>query len=90
MLTPLITQLALLLEQVEKIECYRFYCSSLLLLYDGHEGDGVVPRIDVKMIDFAQTRVKEEPTNHHVGPDRGYILGIKTLIKITAEIKASI
>ncbi|XP_002166708.2 inositol hexakisphosphate kinase 1 [Hydra vulgaris] len=92
LLSSLITKLLILLEQIEKIECCRFYCSSLLILYDGHEDEGyqIVPRIDVKMIDFAQTRVKDEPTNYHVGTDRGYILGIKTLIKIADEIKASI
>ena len=85
---PLNTKLKILLEQFEKIECYRFYCSSLLLLYDGNTIDHYenAPQIEVKMIDFAQTRVKEEPSNHHVGPDRGYILGIKTLIRITDEL----
>ncbi|KAI8843959.1 hypothetical protein BJ741DRAFT_527923 [Chytriomyces cf. hyalinus JEL632] len=76
----LLEKLRALLDVVSKLPTYRFYASSLLVLYDA----------DLRMIDFAQcvsnvdrklvrsTRVTFPPTTK--GPDQGYMLGLKTLI----------
>lgn len=78
----IVKKLKNLLQLLEKTEACRFYCSSLLLVYDG---DITNNDVEVKMIDFAQSRVKEEPNNNHVGPDKGYILGLKSLINIYSD-----
>eukprot|EP00050_Salpingoeca_kvevrii_P006346 m.288835 g.288835 ORF g.288835 m.288835 type:complete len:387 (+) comp12032_c0_seq1:41-1201(+) len=57
---------------------YRFYSSSLLLLY---EGAGPTARADIRMIDFAHTSKTSDE-----GPDEGYILGITNLISQMQDI----
>lgn len=87
LLKPCINKLKALHSQLENIECYRFYCSSLLLMYDGvHTRADREPDIEVRMIDFAHTTVKEDETNHHIGPDHGYILGVESLINLFTQI----
>ncbi|CAG8460856.1 19133_t:CDS:2 [Cetraspora pellucida] len=68
---------------IRKLSNYRFYGSSLLLIYDGDENN---PRdIDVKIIDFAHCTtgkdyLPEEFLNPpHEGCDKGYLLGLKNL-----------
>ena len=81
LLNPFIEQLETLLYKVEKADCYRFYCSSLLLMYDGDTSDDDddcrdnncgdnhrTPHVEVRMIDFAQCVLKEEAQNVHSGP----------------------
>ena len=90
LLEPLIEKLQNLLRLLHKIDCYRFYCSSLLVMYDGHEAASTTSKVEVRMIDFAQSRIKSEETNYHIGPDQGYILGVKSLVDIFTEINQSI
>ena len=71
----IVKKLEYLLQLLEKTEACQLYCSSLLLVYDG---DITNNDVEVKMIDFAQSRVKEELNNNHVG----YIFGLKSLINI--------
>ncbi|KAI7869573.1 hypothetical protein BDF14DRAFT_1684100, partial [Spinellus fusiger] len=67
---------------VQQMNNYRFYASSLLMLYDG--ADSARP-IDVRIIDFAHCVIAQHtpyaysypPT--HPGTDNGYLLGLKTL-----------
>lgn len=93
LLGPFIERLETLLYNVEKADCYRFYCSSLLLMYDGDTGDdddcgdNDHCHVEVRMIDFAQCVLKEEVQNSHRGPDRGYIKGLRNVIDILKNLK---
>ncbi|RIB08669.1 hypothetical protein C2G38_2110589 [Gigaspora rosea] len=69
---------------------YRFYGSSLLLIYDGDEGN---PRdIDVKIIDFAHCTTGKDysPEDYKYPPnegyDKGYLLGLKSLCQSFEKI----
>ncbi|CAG8537450.1 4650_t:CDS:2 [Dentiscutata erythropus] len=69
---------------------YRFYGSSLLLIYDGDESN---PRdIDVKIIDFAHCTTGKDylPEEYkyppHEGYDKGYLLGLKSLCQSFEKI----
>ena len=85
LIQPVVDRLKNLLNLLQKIDGYRFYCSSLLLMYDGDQNDE--PQVEVRMVDFSNCVVKHEETNCHVGPDRGYIFGINSLIEIFSNIK---
>ncbi|KAI9274285.1 hypothetical protein BDA99DRAFT_497066 [Phascolomyces articulosus] len=72
---------------IRSLPGYRFFGSSLLIIYDGL--DASCP-IDLRIIDFAhcvtlkemQTRIQDMnwPPERPDGPDLGYLLGIQTLI----------
>ena len=90
----LLEKLKLLIQVVEKLPNFRFYASSLLILYDGHTFESS-NQIDVRMIDFANCITNADdleffetvncpPTTS--GPDMGYILGLKSLIRSFEEI----
>lgn len=72
---------------IRKLSGYRFYASSLLVIYDGDLDSH--RKIDIRIIDFDHCinarDVRERghemsypPT--HDGPDKGYLLGLKTLV----------
>lgn len=69
---------------VSQQDTFRFYSSSLLIIYDGSEASGAPASVDVRAIDFAHTTHESSPhavqSDVHVGPDKGYLLGIQTLI----------
>ncbi|KAI9318967.1 hypothetical protein BX666DRAFT_1854089 [Dichotomocladium elegans] len=86
----------LLLHKLRRLESlilslpgYRFFGSSLLIIYDGL--DRSCP-IDVRIIDFAHSMTPGEmqersalmtyPPEHPDKPDQGYLLGLQTLIRI--------
>ncbi|CAO3686228.1 unnamed protein product [Rhizopus stolonifer] len=71
---------------VKTMHDYRFYASSLLMIYDGDSTNS--RKVDVRIIDFANCVTADEvkysckdfsypPRNK--GPDNGYLLGLKTL-----------
>lgn len=72
---------------VRSLEDYRFYASSLLMIYDG---DPLSQRkIDVRIIDFARCVTQDDVHQNresfsfpplHKGPDYGYLVGLKSLI----------
>ena len=74
---------------IEKQNGFRFYSSSLLLLYDGDQAaitmsTSPVPNTFVRMIDFAHTTCplegyQTDPVQYS-GPDEGYVLGLNSLI----------
>ncbi|GMM33957.1 inositol polyphosphate kinase [Saccharomycopsis crataegensis] len=86
----LIDKLLELQEIFIKLEGYRMYGSSLLLMYDGifREDDGLVPNLIVRIIDFAQCVTTEDrlPSTATFPPklpteyDHGYVRGLRSLI----------
>ncbi|KAK6534883.1 hypothetical protein TWF281_006182 [Arthrobotrys megalospora] len=77
-----------LVELEEIIKClpgYRFYASSLLMLYDaGEKGKGT--EIDMRIVDFANCVTDEElapetkcPPKERSGVDKGYLRGLRAL-----------
>ena len=66
-------------ERMAEQRHFKFYSSSLLLVYDGADESPV--RADVRMIDFAHTQWEHEPDG-----DQGYLLGIDTLIRLLRNI----
>ena len=92
-LEPIQRQLQALLSVIRSQSSYRFYSSSLLIIYDGQEtpqtphGSNVI-KVDVRMIDFAHTTYKGSWNEHttYDGPDPGYIFGLENLIQILQGI----
>ncbi|KAG2224174.1 hypothetical protein INT45_001292 [Circinella minor] len=71
---------------IRSLENYRFYASSLLMIYDGDPSS--TKKIDVRIIDFARCVTQEDVRQYHDefpfpprhrGPDYGYLLGLKSL-----------
>ncbi|OWK13154.1 IP6K3 [Cervus elaphus hippelaphus] len=93
LLEPIQRQLQALLSVIRSQSSYRFYSSSLLIIYDGQEtlqrphGSNVI-KVDVRMIDFAHTTYKGSWNEHttYDGPDPGYIFGLENLIQILQGI----
>ncbi|XP_004624286.1 inositol hexakisphosphate kinase 3 [Octodon degus] len=110
LLQPILHRLQALLAVLRSQSSYRFYSSSLLLIYDGQEPPEMtpggqhpleapltapavplrrLPKVDVRMIDFAHTTYKgswKEQTSYD-GPDPGYIFGLENLIGILQDIQ---
>ena len=69
LLEPIQHQLQALLSVIRSQSSYRFYSSSLLIIYDGQEtpqtphGSSVF-KVDVRMIDFAHTTYKGSWNEH--------------------------
>jgi len=83
---------------LEELRSYRFYSSSLLIIYDGcnQTAKNLAPNVETRMVDFAKATNKKISKKDsqkskkelyvHEGPDNGYITGLKTLIKMFNEI----
>ncbi|XP_056381204.1 inositol hexakisphosphate kinase 1-like [Hyla sarda] len=94
---PILSKLKRLISVLDGQASYRFYSSSLLIIYDGidrprmadHVAQETPPKVDVRMIDFAHSTYKgfrDDPTVHD-GPDKGYVLGLHNLISILELIR---
>ncbi|XP_038596628.1 inositol hexakisphosphate kinase 1 [Tachyglossus aculeatus] len=126
---PILSKLRGLKAVLERQASYRFYSSSLLIIYDGKEPwvekyldrraetrlkradcsaldltlpdilpgstgtnaspEAVLPKVDVRMIDFAHSTFKgfrDDPTVHD-GPDMGYVFGLESLINIMEQMQ---
>jgi len=59
---------------------FRFYGSSLLLVYDGACADAERPVCDVRMIDFAHVWPIPRSQQPH-GRDDGYVVGLESLMR---------
>ena len=113
----LVPDIVKMLKQLRRViseqDSYRFFSSSLLMVYEGNDDEtldedcaSVCPnglhsqscsldlspedlsatrkRVDIRMIDFAHTTHQgfvNDPV-HYQGPDKGYILGLNTLIDV--------
>ncbi|XP_035688176.1 inositol hexakisphosphate kinase 1-like isoform X1 [Branchiostoma floridae] len=98
----IIAQLQELKSILEKHQTYRFYSSSLLIIYEGNNCWGGANRVEnedlcashraagvaVKMIDFAHSTYKgfRGDRTVHQGPDKGYIFGLENLLRVFHEI----
>nr|XP_003473961.1 inositol hexakisphosphate kinase 3 isoform X1 [Cavia porcellus] len=101
LLQPILQRLQALLTVIRAQSSYRFYSSSLLIIYDGQEPLEMTPggqhppeapqmaKVDVRMIDFAHTTYKGSWKEHttYDGPDPGYIFGLENLIGILQDIQ---
>lgn len=93
---PLLDKLKQLALLIQKLRGYRFFGSSLLLIYDGL--DPSVP-IDVRIVDFAHCVTQREmqenladmtcPPSRPTECDHGYLLGLDTLIDTFDHIYTS-
>ncbi|XP_043932423.1 inositol hexakisphosphate kinase 3 [Protopterus annectens] len=102
LLDPVLLLLQRLMSVIEQQNSYRFYSSSLLIIYEGEDPTRENDRtslptnqnksamIDVRMIDFAHTTYNTSKDNYttYDGPDNGYLLGLQTLIGIFQNLKA--
>lgn len=131
---PILNKLHSLKAVLERQASYRFYSSSLLIIYEGKEtqdssswqqrephccpgptdtGPGhcntdtlpstqtppikppdsalspAAPLVDVRMIDFAHSTFKgfRGDTAVHDGPDRGYVFGLESLVRILENLR---
>ncbi|KAG2463567.1 IP6K3 kinase, partial [Polypterus senegalus] len=110
LIDPILQKLLCLKSIIERQGSYRFYSSSLLIIYEGkHQSNSnlghrkgspagysteppppsTMPKVDVRMIDFAHTTYKgaRNNTTTYDGPDLGYIFGLQNLIHILRKIK---
>uniref|UniRef100_G3NID7 Kinase n=1 Tax=Gasterosteus aculeatus aculeatus TaxID=481459 RepID=G3NID7_GASAC len=98
---PILSKLRSLKSVLERQASYRFYSSSLLIIYEG-KGPGLMakpapsprpppqpPMVDVRMIDFAHSTFKgfRGDTAVHDGPDRGYVFGLESLVQILESLQ---
>jgi inositol-hexakisphosphate 5-kinase len=87
-LPELIARLESLYIKIDSLAKYRFYSGSLLIVYDGSLQSNLT---DVRMIDFAHTTCSampdDESSNYSsLGPDQGYLYGLRFLIGLLKEI----
>ena len=129
LIEPLLHKLRRLYKVIEKQHSYRFYSSSLLLMYEGdldNSGETINScscpakekergqskqepmssnsscsslnkncqcfshrcKVDVRMIDFAHTTHSGFSGDRtRTGPDKGYLFGLKNLIRLLEEIQ---
>ncbi|KAI7863538.1 hypothetical protein BDF14DRAFT_1355980 [Spinellus fusiger] len=89
----LVRKLRLLKRIIYSLDGYRFYASSLLVIYDGSRKSK--RKIDIRIIDFAHCLTPQEKQLHcnefsyppyTDGPDMGYLLGLNTLIRTFKQI----
>lgn len=88
---PVYDRLCHFYQCVSQQDTFRFYSSSLLIIYEGQQSPSTPVRVDVRAIDFAHTinessALQNDKTQVHKGPDKGYLLGIKTLIDMFGEL----
>jgi len=77
--------------QTDELAEYRFWSSSLLLIYEGEQSPGSltkegIPRIDLKIIDFAHSVHNRECADDQRGVDQGMVRGLISLIECLGNI----
>ncbi|KAK4022424.1 inositol hexakisphosphate kinase 3 [Daphnia magna] len=82
----LLDRLNRLLAVISQLDSYRLFTSSLLIIYDGL--DGQPSEIDVRIIDFAHATQRDmtAESQTYTGPDDGFIFGLKSLIELIEEL----
>lgn len=94
-LEAIIAKLQRLEATISQLPGYRFFSSSLLLLYDG-DPSVEQPKADIRMIDFAHTaRLDNEQGAPAIAeedlaaPDQGYVFGLRNLLRFLRVMLAS-
>jgi hypothetical protein len=72
-----LTQLRPIQRWFEDNDCFAFYASSVLLVYEGEGDDN--DDVTVKLIDFGRVRRQQDG-------DKGYSHGLETLVSILSEL----
>jgi len=92
--SAVLEKLAELRSLVASLNSYRFYTSSLLVIYEGtgwtdsRPAPATPPLADVRLIDFAHsTHSGLEEEARHDGPDRGLLLGLDSLLGILGDLQ---
>jgi len=80
----ILTRVKSLHSTLKSIDTFRFFSSSLLLIYDGIPNEN---RIDVRLVDFARVRlpVADGSADYPSGPDEGALLGLSNLAERLAN-----
>lgn len=93
----IVKQLDELHDIASKLDGYRLYGSSLLLMYEGADSQDNSSNVFLKIIDFAQCVTAEDvhrkssaPVQHPEQPDRGFLKGIRSLKASFKDIWAEI
>lgn len=89
----IVRQLEELYELFQELTGYRMYGSSVLLMYDGSL-TALDSDVKVHIIDFAQSVIGNDPhrsnyrkpPTHPDEPDRGYLRGLKSLVRYYKQI----
>lgn len=81
-LTKLLRELR---RSIELLETCRFFCSSLLLMYEGELNSSAEETVEVRMIDFSHATLYDKNSKYE-GPDEGYIFGVQNLILMLENI----
>jgi len=88
-----IDRLQAIKSSLKQLRSYRFYSSSLLVIYDGAVTSSKphnATAVDIRMVDFAKsTNSNLDGQMVHEGPDLGYIFGLTNLIQLLSEIVPS-
>lgn len=85
LITPIIQKLTDYYSCISQQDSFRFYSSSLLIIYDGAPGQ---EHVNVRAIDFAHTIYPGIPVLRSEscgGPDEGYLRGIKSMIDLLSK-----
>lgn len=69
------------IELIERMNC-RLYCCSLLLVYEAHAEEIAVPKIDMRIIDFAEFQSCTGDGEKYSSPDNGFLQGLTSLVDI--------
>ncbi|XP_071961651.1 inositol hexakisphosphate kinase 1-like [Antedon mediterranea] len=77
---------------LENQNTYRFYSSSLLLMYNAQNDatSSLADEVDVRMIDFEKTTHGQMGLCIHEGPDQGFIYGLNNLIDTFRDMYQSL
>lgn len=93
LLPAMIARLSELRAVLQRTHSFRFFTSSLLVIYDGQEALLDQPDraaradVDVRMIDFAHATHKDfDDPVQHTGPDQGFIFGVESLISMLKTV----
>eukprot|EP00794_Sanderia_malayensis_P000528 gene528-1181_t len=84
---PFIRTLKDLYRTIERLDTYRFFCISLLLMYEGDVSvESKDSSVEVRMIDFSHITLKGENSSHE-GPDVGYLFGLRNLVRLLDKFR---
>nr|XP_039259771.1 inositol hexakisphosphate kinase 2-like [Styela clava] len=94
MINNVIEKVQINISVLSNLHGYRFFGSSIVVVYEGHDADVIhvndkSPRTDVRLVDFAHCRTEafDDDEAKTVGPDKGFIYGLSSFIQILKNIQ---